>query len=43
MCEINYSFALYDGAKYLDEDGTKPCFECLLESDAFDEVEVEGE
>lgn len=39
MCENNLSYQKYDGDKFLDEDGNKPCFECLLESGAFDEEE----
>ncbi len=41
MCDNNVSYQKYKGLKYLDEDGNKPCFECLLEAGAFDDEENE--
>jgi hypothetical protein len=29
----------YDGTKLLDEDGSKPCFECLMEDNEEDDNE----
>ena len=39
MCKNNLSFLKYEGTKCLDDDGSKACYECLLEADAFDEEE----
>lgn len=39
ICKDNLSFLQYGGEKLVDEDGSKPCFECLLEGGAFDEEE----
>lgn len=41
ICNDNLSYQKYEGSKLLDEDGSKPCFECLLEADAFSEPEEE--
>lgn len=41
VCENNLSYNEYKGDKLIDDDGSKPCFECLLESGAFDEEEEE--
>ena len=41
LCKNNLIFKDYDGTKLLDEDGSKPCFECLLESGELDEEEAE--
>jgi len=42
ICKDNLSFQEYEGTKLLDDDGSKPCFDCLLEAGAFDE-ETEDE
>lgn len=42
ICKIEMSFKNYDGTRLLDEQGNKPCFECILEDQAIvpeDEVE----
>lgn len=31
ICKDNLAHQKYDGSKLLDEDGSKPCFECLME------------
>ena len=43
ICKENRPCKEWEGKKYLDEDGNKPCLECLLEEGAFDEEEVEAE
>ena len=37
ICNDNLSYKEYNGTKYLDDNGNKPCFECLLEAGAFEE------
>ena len=39
ICDGNLSYKEYEGTKLLDEEGNKPCFECVLEAD--DEKEIE--
>ena len=41
LCDTNLPCQEYEGTKHLDEDGNKPCFECLLELGAFEEEETE--
>lgn len=41
MCDNNFPYYFYEGTEYLDDDGSKPCFDCLLESGAFDEEKSE--
>ena len=41
ICNDNLIYKADINAKYLDEEGNKPCFECLLEAGAFDEEEAE--
>jgi hypothetical protein len=41
LCKINFSWVDYEEDKLLDEDGTKPCMECYLESEQEKEVENE--
>jgi len=41
ICNDNLAYHKYEGTKFLDEEGNKPCFECLLEAGAFDEEEGE--
>ncbi len=43
VCEINLSYKEYKGTKLLGENGEKPCFECLLEANAFDDNEEESD
>ena len=46
LCNDNLVYQEYEGTKLLDDNGDKPCFECLLEAGIFDEVpqeEVENE
>lgn len=33
ICEINVVYKDYKGTDLLDEDGSKPCAECLIESE----------
>jgi len=40
MCDINKSYKEYDGTDLLDDEGNKPCFECILEAEADKEEEV---
>ena len=35
ICDSNFPYQKYEGSKHLDENGNKPCFECLLEAGAF--------
>lgn len=42
LCKINLALKKYDG-KLLDEEGSKPCLECVLESDEYNEDEEEAE
>lgn len=37
ICENNLSYREYQGTKLLDEEGNKPCFECLTEDEALEE------
>lgn len=37
ICNDNLSFKEYRGTKHLDNEGNKPCFDCLLEAGEFDE------
>ena len=39
MCENGLSFKDYKDTEFLDENGNKPCFDCLTEAGAFDEQE----
>jgi hypothetical protein len=39
ICKNNLPYKEYDGDKLLDEDGSKACFDCLLEDGAFEEEE----
>ena len=43
ICSNNLTYHDYEGTKLLDEDGSKPCFECLLESGELDEENEETE
>ena len=43
LCDINLTYKDYSGTKMLDEDGNKPCFECLLESGVLDDATEETE
>jgi len=31
MCQTNFAFHGYKGTEHLDEEGNKPCLECLAE------------
>jgi len=39
ICQDNLAYQEYKGTKLLGDDGEKPCFECLLESGAFEDEE----
>lgn len=39
LCKENRVCQEWQGPKMLDEDGGKPCFECLLEAGVFDDEE----
>ena len=39
ICKDNLCYKQYTGTKHLDEDGSKPCFECLVEAGNFEEEE----
>jgi hypothetical protein len=39
ICQDNLIYREYKGTKFLDDDGSKPCFQCLVEAGAFDEEE----
>lgn len=41
-CQVNLAWSTYPGTKYLDDDGSKPCVECVEEMVA-DEEELESE
>ena len=41
ICDYNLALKEYKGPKYLDEDGSKPCLECLTELEAEDEQNEE--
>ena len=43
ICSNNLAYKKYEGTKLLDEDGNKPCYECLIEDDALNEEEADGE
>lgn len=44
LCENNFEYKQYTGPILVDEDGSKPCFDCLMEAGAFnDSVEEEVE
>jgi hypothetical protein len=45
ICDTNLPYRAYNGSKFLDESGNKPCLECLVEEGAFgeeDESDKEG-
>lgn len=42
ICDNNLALKVYEG-KLLDEDGNRPCFECVLESGDDEENEEEFE
>lgn len=42
ICSQNLIYKAYDKTKLLDEDGNKPCFECLLEDNALEEENSNG-
>lgn len=42
ICEINLALKKYDG-KLSDEEGNKPCLDCVLESDELDGLSEDGE
>ena len=33
LCGVNLVYKEYDGTKLLDEDGSKPCFDCVTEDE----------
>jgi len=39
LCDTNFVFEGYEGKKLLDDEGNKPCLECIQESPE-DEEEV---
>jgi hypothetical protein len=39
ICRDNLAFQKYDGTDLLDEDGSKPCLECIAEAEAQEEDE----
>jgi hypothetical protein len=41
ICNDNFSFKDYKEAKLLDENGNKPCLECILESETLSPEEEE--
>lgn len=41
ICDINLSFKYYEGSDLLDEDGNKPCQECIFEAEDAKEEEAE--
>ena len=34
ICRDNLSFKEYEGKRLLDDDGSKPCLDCIAESEA---------
>ena len=42
ICNCNLCYKEYKGTKLLDEDGNKPCFECLNEAEALEEEKEEA-
>lgn len=43
ICNDNLAYQKYDANKLLDDNGDKPCFECMMEDMAKDEEEVDSE
>lgn len=41
ICKDSLAYQDYEGLKLLDDNGDKPCFECLIEAGVFDEEEDE--
>ena len=39
LCGINLVYKEYDGAKLLDESGSKPCFDCITEDEEYTQKE----
>lgn len=36
ICDTNLPFKAYTGTMFLDEQGNKPCLDCLVEENAFE-------
>lgn len=39
LCRCNLAYKEYDGTQLLDDDGSKPCLECLAEASDIEEPE----
>lgn len=39
LCQTNLSYPEYEGIKLLDDDGTKPCLECIQEDEQEEEMD----
>lgn len=42
-CQVNLAWNDYDGTEYLDDNGDKPCYECVQEMEEADDKTLDFE